>query len=256
MRKYAGLAFLALSVFAQTQDDWRPWMDRGVQAYKSGRYREAADAFQNAVYRNPSDPNAHLYLASACMAAWRPGAASPDNTAWADKAEREFGTVLALDSENESALASLGSLTLQQKRFEDAAAWYQRLLHRNSQVSPTSRAATRDAHYALGMIGWTRWYPDYAAARKRLGMRPQDPGPLPDPRLRRELRDKWSPAIQEAMDHLRSAWYLGNADALGYLSRLIREKADLRDTETEYRRDLREAGDWARQANEAAKPPQ
>ncbi|MBZ5583788.1 MAG: tetratricopeptide repeat protein [Acidobacteriia bacterium] len=235
----------AVALHAQAPDDFRTWMDRGIEAYKTGRYPEAAAAFENAVLRNPSDPNAHLFVGNACMAAWTPRRNSPENGAWADKAEREFQTVLALDAENESALASLGSLTLQQKRFDDAEGWYGKLLHRGLAAGPTSPAALRDAHFALGVILWSRWRPEYDAARKRFGMRPEDPGPLPDPGARRTLMNRWGPGIDEALAHLRSAWAGGKAEAPAYISRLIRERADLRDSQPEYRRDLREADDWA-----------
>ena len=46
-------------------DAWREWMDRGFDAFQTGRSREASDAFHRAVELNPASLEAHLYLALA-----------------------------------------------------------------------------------------------------------------------------------------------------------------------------------------------
>ena len=43
----------------------RDQLNKGVQAYKSAKYEEAINHFQQAVNYDPSLPMAHLYLATA-----------------------------------------------------------------------------------------------------------------------------------------------------------------------------------------------
>src|SRR5215472_2920959 len=93
--------FAAMPLIAQD------WLKQGVEAYKSARYQEAVEAFQKAVELNPNDVTAHLYLATAWMSQYIPGAESPENLGVARKAEDEFNLVLGLEPYNKVALASL-----------------------------------------------------------------------------------------------------------------------------------------------------
>ena len=94
----------------QTPGDWRAWLNRGVEAFKNARYSEAAADFQKAVDLNPTDASARLYLGTAYMQQYIPGADSPENLAMAERANAAFNSVLTIDSNNRVALASLASV--------------------------------------------------------------------------------------------------------------------------------------------------
>ena len=59
----------------------RDQLNKGVQSYKDARYEEAIEHFKNAVQLDPSLMNAKLYLATAYMQQYIPGADSPENNA-------------------------------------------------------------------------------------------------------------------------------------------------------------------------------
>ena len=53
--------------------------------------------FKEAIALDPTNPNAQLYLATAYMSQWIPGAESPENDEMANKAKDEFMKVLDQD---------------------------------------------------------------------------------------------------------------------------------------------------------------
>ena len=57
----------------------RDQINKGVQSYKNAKYEEAIEHFKNAVQLDPSLINARLYLATAYMQQYIPGADSPEN---------------------------------------------------------------------------------------------------------------------------------------------------------------------------------
>jgi TonB family protein len=244
MRTPTLLLLCAFGVFAQ---DAKELINRGVQAFKSARYQDAVAAFQKAVDADPSSTTARLYLATAWMQQYIPGAESPENRNIFQHAETEFRAVLAMVPGDKVALASLASLYLNSKRWEDARAQYRALL----KYDPNNTTA----YYTLGFIDWSQWYPAYAAARAAAGLRPETPGPLPDPAARTNLRAQWSATIEDGIWNLNRALELDPqySDAMAYMNLFIRERADLRDTKEEYQRDVREADEWMQKTLDAKK---
>ncbi len=54
-------------------------LNKGVAAYKSARYADAVEYFKTSVSIEPTYINARLYLATAYMSQYIPGAESPEN---------------------------------------------------------------------------------------------------------------------------------------------------------------------------------
>ena len=217
---------------------------------------EAVEFFQQAVAMDPNAVNPHLYLGTALMSQWIPGASSPENDAIARSAETEFRRVLELDPVNQTAIASLASLTYnsasslkgeeKMRKFDVAMDWYKRL----AAVSPTNK----EAPYSLGVIAWAKWYPALMSSRASLNMKPEDPGPLPAPQ-RESLKAQYSPLLEEGMENLNRALLIdpNYSDAMAYMNLLIRERADLRDTKAEYAADVAVADEWVQRALAAKK---
>src|ERR1035438_8862834 len=106
MHRYIALiAFISTSLCAQDA------LNQGIAAFKSGNYRQAVELFQQEVSAHPNSVNAHLYLGTAFMSLWVPGAGSPENEAAARSAEIEFKRVLELDANSKTAVASLASIS-------------------------------------------------------------------------------------------------------------------------------------------------
>ena len=140
-----------------------------------------------------------------------------------------------------SSLASLhynqaqGNQPLEKKteQLDEAKKWY----HRLAEVEPNNK----EAYYSLGVITWAKWYPELMAARAKLGMKPEDPGPIKDKKVREELKAKWGPTVEEGINNLKHALEIDPEydDAMAYINLLTRERADLSDTPEGIRRTYR-----------------
>jgi len=159
------LAVAALAVLGTScnQLKARDQLNKGVQAFTAAQYPEAVERFKTAVELDPGFSAARLYLATAYMQQYIPGADSPENNKMAVAAFDNFKKVLELDQHNKVALASIASLFLNQKRWDEAQRWYEKLVA----VEPNNA----DAYYSMGFIAWSKWYPAYGKARADAGMR-------------------------------------------------------------------------------------
>jgi len=70
-------------------------LNRGVQSFKATKYADAVEYFKKAVEFDPDFPTARLYLATAYMSQYIPGADSPENKQYAASAMDQFNKVLA-----------------------------------------------------------------------------------------------------------------------------------------------------------------
>jgi len=241
MRKvlvFAAVAALAVLGSGCRQLQSRDQLNKGVQAFKNAQYPEAVESFKKAVELDPSFATARLYLATAYMQQYIPGSDSPENRQMADQAHAQFQKVLDQDPKNVNAIASIAYLYLNEKDLDNAQRWYEKL----TSVQPDNA----DAWYSLGFVAWSKWYPAYGTARSNLGMRPEDPGPIKDKKVKEELKAKYLPLIQAGLQDLDKALQVrpDYADAMAYENLLIREGADLVDTKEEYEKQIKIANDW------------
>jgi tetratricopeptide (TPR) repeat protein len=132
-------------------------------------------------------------------------------------------------------------------KLDEAREWNEKLI----KVDPNNK----EAHYSLGVIAWTKWYPAIGKARVDLGMKPEDPGPLKDKKVRDQLREKWGSVIQSGIESLQQALNIDKNydDAMAYLNLLHRERADLAENPEEYKRDIDEADKWLQAALDTRK---
>ena len=239
MSRLAVIAILAAHLLhAQVAVEWQRWVDAGTGAFSAGYYTEAVSAFQKAAYLDARDPATKLYLGAAYMSAWLKDRVS--NSDSAIQAEEQLRRVLILQPENDKALLWLGSLMLQLQRLDEAEFNYSKaaaLVHNEHTMC--------DANYAIAIIIWSRWYVRYSAARRKLGLDTSDSGLLPDPSLRKELRDRYGPPIDEGIYRLRGVLSRENsyAKAAGYLGLLYRQRATVSEDTNEYLFNLRLAED-------------
>jgi TonB family protein len=261
--RFLALVFLAGTLFAQTDEvSSRAALNRGVAAFKQAHYGDAVAEFEQAVKLDPESVNTRLYLATAYMVQWVPGTDTAENEGFAHQAEAAFRSVLDRDPNNRTALASLASLAFNRgkaipfngvngderiKSFDESANWYRKL----AQAYPDDKIA----FYSLGVIAWERFYPALMAARARLGMKPEDPGPLKDFNERGALRSQYGTIVEDGMANLTRALVIdGNYDdAMAYLNLLHRERADYRDTVEEAKADIATADELVAKALEARK---
>jgi TonB family protein len=255
------LLISACALFAQSDGepaDARGWMDRGVGAFKNARYAEAVDAFQRSVDLDPSNLNARLYLATSFFVQYIPGAISPDNLAFADKARAGFEQVLALEPDNKTALQYLASLAYQvasgtsdpeekARRLDAARSWYEKL----AAVDPKNK----EAWYSLGVIDWMKWYPKWMEALTQAGMKPDEQRPISNYNLRQDLRNTSGQLVEDGIANLAKALEIDpqHDNAMAYMNLLVRERASVDDTMEQYEKDIALANDWVQKSLDAKK---
>ena len=239
---------MAGSLIAQsTQESARAALNRGVAAFKGAKYSDAVSEFELAVKLDPANVNTRLYLGTTYMTQWVPGADSLQNIEFANRAEAAFRSVYEIDARDKTALASLASLAFNKAKairagqperlhyFDEAETWYRKILDVDSN--------DKTAYYSLGVIAWERFYPALMNARTRLGMKPEDPGPLRDSNIRAELRTQYSRIVEDGMANLNRAITVDPlySDAMAYLNLLHRERADYSESDQDYKRDIETA---------------
>jgi len=207
-----------------------------------------------------------MYLGTAYMSQWIPDATSPESVTLADQARAEFRKVLEYDPRNASAYSSLAFLAYSEAggplspavrtgKFDEAVEYHKRVV----EIDPQNKLS----FYSLGVIGWRKFYPELMQARERLGMKPEDPGPLPDANARVDLMNRFGSLLNESIRSLERALEIDPQydEAMAYMNLLVRERADLRDTPEEYARDIRTADEWVqktldtKRAKAAVTPP-
>jgi tetratricopeptide (TPR) repeat protein len=245
----AVLAVVSLALLATGCDKLkaRDQLNQGVQEYRNARYPQAVERFKRAIELDPTFPTARLYLATAYMMQYIPGAESPENLQMAQAAHETFLKVLEQEPKNTVALASVASLYFNQKNFDEAQDWNRKLIGADPK--------NKDAFYTLGVIAWTKAFQINAEARARLGMRPEDPGPLKDKKLREEIKAKYWELIEQGIKDLERALELDREydEAMAYMNLLYRQRADLQDTADAYKRDTDAADTWIQKTLETKK---
>ncbi len=223
-------------------------INKGIAAFRNAKYGDAVEKFKEAAALDPDNSNARLYLATAYMSQWIPGAESPENLQFASMAKEEFNKVLEKDPANTTALASLASIAYNQaaplpadkkaEKLDEAGKWYKKLI----EVDPKNK----EAFYSLGVIAWAKWYPALMTARAALRMKPEDPGPIKDKKVKDELKEKYAAMVDDGIANLQKALDIDKEydDAMAYMNLLIRERADLLDNPDEYKKQIEIADGW------------
>jgi tetratricopeptide (TPR) repeat protein len=236
----------------------RDALNHGVQAYKGAHYSEAVDDFKNAVQLDPANTMPRLYLAIAYMSQYIPGAESPENMQFAKEAKEEFLKVLEKSPSDTTALNYLASLNYQQaqgmpdpeqklKKLDEAKEWYLKLIAADPQ--------NKEGFYSLAVIDWVKSYYFLTKARNDLGMRPDEPGPLKDKKVKEDLQAQYGANIADGVKNLQKALDIdpNYDDAMAYMNLLVREKADLDDTPEQYKADIDSADKWVQKSLDTRK---
>lgn len=237
-------------------------LNKGVAAFKGAKYSDATSFFKEAIRLDPDNPNAKLYLATAYMVQWIPGADSPENNEFAKNAREQFTEVYKKDPKDKTAIASLASLAFNEgkaiqaddktralriARFDEAKDWYTKLLEVDDK--------DKTAYYSLGVIVWEKWYPVLMNARAKMSMKPEDVGPLKDKKIREQLRAEYGPLVNDGITKLEKALEVDPLydDAMAYLNLLHRERADISDTPEEFKKEVEIADGLVTKALDARK---
>jgi tetratricopeptide (TPR) repeat protein len=223
----------------------RDQLNKGVGSYKSARYEEAINHFQQAVSLDPKLLNARLYLATALANQYIPGVDAEDNNRIGQQAIDEYQRVLDANPGRDQKITSLkgiASLYFNMKKLEQA----KDANHKVAEADPSDP----DSYYSIGVVDWTETYQPRMEERAKLGLKPDEPLNPKDKNQRKvcdELKQKNSANIQDGIDALKKALDLRSDydDAMAYLNLMYREKADVECDDLAARAaDLKTADEW------------
>jgi len=233
----------------------RDELNKGVAAYRDGKYDQAIEFFKDAKDNDPTLTNARLYLATAYATQYIPGAPSDENVRMGQAAVKEFQDVLSADANNISAIDGIGSIL-----FNMAGTPYTRARFEESKTYHMKHIALKpedpEPYYWIGVIDWTLTY--RANLETRGAWRLAHPGkPLKDddpmpPDVRGDYIKENGQLIDEGMDDLKRAIELrpDYDDAMAYLNLLLRRKADEATSPDERASLLKQADDLVEKAKE------
>ena len=221
----------------------RDQINKGVQAYKNAKYEEAIEHFKNAVQLDPTLLNARLYLATAYMQQYIPGADSPENNKFAEEAIAEFKSVLDANPPKEQkilALKGIASLYFNMKKMEDAKKYHEMV----AELDPNDP----EVYYSIAVIDWTQAYQPRLEARAKIGLKPTDTtiNKKDCADLLKAISANQA-VVEDGIAKLNKAIELrpDYDDAMAYLNLMYRERADLECDNPDARsKDLKTADDW------------
>jgi tetratricopeptide (TPR) repeat protein len=219
----------------------RDQLNKGVAAYRNGKYEEAIDHFQQASSLDPKLLNAQLYLATALANQYTPGVESADNTRIANQAIDEFKKVLDVNPKREQKLTSLkgiASLYFNMKKWNETKEYH----HKVIELDPNDP----EAYYSIGVVDWTEAYQQTAEAKSKNDIKVDD-DITKDKKLCPDLKARIGPIVDDGIDSLKKALDIRTDydDAMAYMNLLYRRKGDLEcGDEATRQADLKVADDW------------
>jgi tetratricopeptide (TPR) repeat protein len=233
----------------------RDELNKGVAAYRDGKYDQAIEFFKDAKDNDPTLMNARLYLATAYATQYIPGAPSDENIRMGQAAVKEFQDVLSVDSQNISAIDGIGSILFNmagtpytRARFEESKTYHMQHI----KLKPEDP----EPYYWIGVIDWTLTYRSNLEMRgswrlAHAGKALKDDDPMP-PDVREAYIKENGQLIDEGIDNLKKALDLrpDYDDAMAYQNLLLRRKADEATNPQERADLLKQADDFVEKAKE------
>ncbi len=253
------LAAAALSLLVSSTGckrlEARDQLNKGVQAYKSAKYEEAINHFQNAVNLDPTYPMTRIYLATAYAQQVVPDLSTPENLKKADLAISSYKKVLDENSGDVTSLKGIASLYFSTDKMDQAKEWQQKVM----QADPKDP----EAPYTVGVIDWKDAYKNAVKDLASGGLTDDGNG---NPKMSKQIcamvKKDNTQAVNEGLENLHKAVEIRPSydDAMQYLNLMYRRKADIDcPDKAAVTADIAQAGQWrdkamgTRKANEIQK---
>lgn len=208
---------------------------KGNDFFKAAQYQTALAAYQEALRLDPGEKKLHKNIGLAYMGLYQPGSKHPKDLEYASKAMEHLTEYLKAYPNDRKAREFLVSLYLTTERFDDAIAFYQKMVEEDPKdtkamqslaqmyfkkgdvnnavawlkkrlAAETTPEAKAEVYYFIGVQAWDRSYnfPDI------------------DPVQRTHIVDEGLDALNKALQ-IKPDYF----EALSYINLLYREKAKI-----------------------------
>lgn len=231
---------------------------KGQEQFKAKQYQEASQSYDEAIRLDPKNIEAKLGLANACIRLWATGGESAEAEKSYFRARNTLLDVLDQEPDNKKALAALSRMSLQRANsaadrkalneiLDETRVWNLRLIA----LDPNDSGA----HYALGVIAWTRCLSPEAQSHNLAIVKRSDPDVPLEVQARLDYRAVCQGPVEEGIWHLNQALEIEkDSDAfMGYLGALYNMKASYEDSPEEAQRDRESSKEWTAKADAARK---
>ncbi len=233
-------------------------ISKGQEQYKGKQYQESILSFEEAIRLDQKNIEAKLGLANACMRLWARGSKSPTAENNYFRARNTLLEVLDLEPDNKKALSALSRMSLERTNFtvdrkalnetlDEARTWNLRLVA----IDPNDATA----HYALGVISWTRCLGPESQSHNLAIVKRADPDVPLEVQARLDYRAACQGSVEEGIWHLKQALEIekDNDASMGYLGALYKMKASYEDSPEEAEHDRQSSQEWTAKAEAARK---
>jgi tetratricopeptide (TPR) repeat protein len=217
----AATVVLLISVTGCQKLKARDQLNKGVQAYKSAKYEEAINHFEQAVNYDPKLPMARSYLATAYAQQVVPDLKTPENLKMANLAIENFKKVLLESPSNVNAMKGIASIYFNIDDYDNAKQWQLKVL----QADPNDA----EAAYTIGSIDWRMAYRNAMKELIAAGMKDDGEGNVKMPKKTCEaIIQENTPLVNEGIQYLTKAIQIrpNYDDAMAYLQLTYRRQAD------------------------------
>jgi tetratricopeptide (TPR) repeat protein len=223
------------------------WIQQGQAALSHNHFHEAARSFQKAIDLNPSSAEAHEGLGAALARQIVAGNVRPSNDmATVERAEDHLKQASDLSPSAPGPLielsrfeAALAERTLDPSERAERYQAAQDLLRRVTDLQP----GNGKIFLQLANLERDQFGPAIQQAKAQSG---KTDGPIPDPNVRKTLQKQYGALIHQAIANAKQASDLNGKSArpLLLLSRILQERALIRDTQDQYAADMQSAQQW------------
>jgi hypothetical protein len=241
-----GICVAIVCVYAHAQSAGE-WIQQGKYALAHSQFHDAARSFQKAVDMNPSSAEAHEGLGTALARQIVVGNVRPSNDmATVERAENHLKQASELAPSEPRPLIELSrfeaALAERTPDPNERAERYQKaqdLLHRVTDLQP----GNAEIYLQLANLERDQFSLAIQQAKAQAG---KTGGPIPNPTVRQALQKQYGPLIEQAIANAKQASDLNGKSArpLLLLSRILQERALIRDTQDQYAADMQSAQQW------------
>ena len=231
----------------------RDQMNKGVEAFKSGKYEDAVNHFQKASQLDPEFEMARTALATAYAQNVIPGSDTADNKKNADLAIASYRGVLEKDPKDINATKGTAAIYYNTNQFDLAKQWQKKVL----EIDPNDP----EANYTIGVIDWGASRKNSLKVLEGMGSTDKADG---NPQLSKgdcqKLAAVNTPINDEGLSYLNKAVQIrpNYEEAMAYLNLMYRRKAETEcGNDASRKADMAQALAWTakaldtRKANEA-----